>query len=179
MVKKTFIYVVVIMLVAIAGWFFVQKMNGTSDNDLSSIVSNESPTPTPSASPKMENEQSGNWVKLPGGLEYQDVTVGTGREAKDGNVVSANYTGTLADGKKFDSSYDRGQPFSFILGGGMVIKGWDLGLVGMKVGGKRKLIIPPALGYGNKEVGNGVIPANSTLMFDIELVDVADAPIGQ
>lgn len=112
------------------------------------------------------------WTKFDNGLEVQDVIVGSGAEAKAGNTVSAHYIGTLSDGKKFDSSYDRGEPFSFVLGGGMVIKGWDLGLVGMRVGGKRKLIIPPDLGYGSRDVGNGIIPSNSTLFFEVELVAV-------
>lgn len=87
-----------------------------------------------------------------------------------GKTVSVNYTGTLTDGTKFDSSYDRNQPFDFQLGAGQVIKGWDQGVAGMKVGGKRKLVIPPGLGYGAQ--ANGKIPANSTLIFEVELLSV-------
>ncbi|MGC9603550.1 MAG: FKBP-type peptidyl-prolyl cis-trans isomerase [Minisyncoccia bacterium] len=91
-------------------------------------------------------------------------------------MVTVNYTGTLTDGKKFDSSYDHGQPFSFVLGAGQVIQGWDEGVAGMKVGGKRKLTIPPELGYGGQDVkdqsGATVIPANSTLIFEVELLKV-------
>lgn len=109
------------------------------------------------------------------GLKYQDTTVGTGAEAKSGQTVSVHYTGWLyennAKGKKFDSSVDRGQPFQFALGAGMVIKGWDEGVAGMKVGGKRMLIIPSDLGYGARGAG-GVIPPNATLVFDVELLDV-------
>lgn len=104
-------------------------------------------------------------------LQITDVKAGSGAEAVDGKKLSVHYTGTLVDGTKFDSSKDRGAPFSFVLGSGMVIPGWDQGLKGMKEGGVRKLTIPPALAYGNRAVG-GVIPANSTLLFEIELVKV-------
>lgn len=104
-------------------------------------------------------------------LKIEDVEVGTGAEAKSGNTVNVHYTGWLTDGTKFDSSVDRGQPFSFTLGQGMVIKGWDQGVAGMKVGGKRKLTIPPELGYGAAGAG-GVIPPNAVLVFDVELLDV-------
>lgn len=103
-------------------------------------------------------------------IEQMDEVEGTGAEAVAGKTVSVNYTGTLTDGTKFDSSYDRNQPFSFVLGAGEVIKGWDQGVAGMKVGGKRKLVIPPSLGYGAQ--ANGKIPANSTLVFEVELLDV-------
>ncbi len=106
------------------------------------------------------------------GLQMTDEVVGTGVEAVAGKKVSVHYTGTLTDGKKFDSSLDRGQPFTFDLGAGQVIKGWDEGVAGMKVGGKRKLVIPATLGYGAREVGNGLIPANSTLIFEVQLLDV-------
>jgi FKBP-type peptidyl-prolyl cis-trans isomerase len=96
--------------------------------------------------------------------------VGTGAEAVAGKKISVNYVGTLADGTKFDSSYDRNQPFEFTLGAGQVIAGWDQGVAGMKVGGKRKLVIPPSLGYGSQ--ANGSIPANSTLTFEVELLAV-------
>jgi FKBP-type peptidyl-prolyl cis-trans isomerase len=105
------------------------------------------------------------------GLQYWDIVVGTGATAVAGKPVSVHYTGWLTDGKKFDSSVDRGQPFSFPLGGGKVIKGWDEGVAGMKVGGKRQLRIPPELGYGARGAG-GVIPPNATLIFDVELLDV-------
>lgn len=109
-------------------------------------------------------------VTMDSGLEYIDVKVGEGAEAKAGQTVSVHYTGWLVDGSKFDSSVDRGQPFEFPLGGGSVIKGWDEGVAGMKIGGVRKLIIPSDLGYGSR--GAGLIPPNSTLIFEVELLGV-------
>ena len=105
------------------------------------------------------------------GLKYWDIKIGTGATATSGKKVSVHYTGWLTNGTKFDSSVDRKQPFEFTLGAGMVIKGWDEGVAGMKVGGKRRLEIPPALGYGARGAG-GVIPPNATLIFDVELLDV-------
>lgn len=108
---------------------------------------------------------------LRSGLAYIDMVVGTGAQPKDGQKVTVNYTGYLANGKKFDSSVDRGQPFTFTIGVGQVIKGWDEGVSTMKVGGKRKLIVPSNLGYGSRGAG-GVIPPNAELIFDVELLDV-------
>ncbi|QBC31450.1 MULTISPECIES: FKBP-type peptidyl-prolyl cis-trans isomerase [Pandoraea] len=105
------------------------------------------------------------------GLQYDELQVGDGAEATPGKTVTVHYTGWLTDGKKFDSSKDRNDPFAFVLGGGMVIRGWDEGVAGMKVGGKRKLVIPPELGYGARGAG-GVIPPNATLVFEVELLDV-------
>ena len=110
---------------------------------------------------------------MPNGLKYQDLTVGSGAEAVSGKRVSVHYTGWLqSDNSKFDSSVDRGQPFEFQLGAGQVIKGWDEGVAGMKVGGKRKLIIPSELGYGATGTPGGPIPPNATLVFDVELLGV-------
>lgn len=103
-------------------------------------------------------------------LQSTDLVAGTGDEAVAGKKVSVHYTGTLTDGTKFDSSVDRGQPFEFTLGAGQVIKGWDQGVAGMKVGGKRKLVIPADLAYGQS--GQGSIPPNSTLVFEVELLGV-------
>ena len=109
------------------------------------------------------------------GLQYEDTTPGTGAEAKAGQQVTVHYTGWLYEdgqaGRKFDSSKDRNDPFQFSLGAGMVIRGWDEGVQGMKVGGTRRLVIPPQLGYGARGAG-GVIPPNATLLFEVELLDV-------
>ena len=110
--------------------------------------------------------------KTTSGLQYEDVVVGQGTAPKAGQTVVVHYTGWLLDGTKFDSSVDRGQPFTFQIGVGRVIKGWDEGVMTMKVGGKRRLIIPPQLGYGERGTGNGLIPPNATLIFDVELIDV-------
>jgi FKBP-type peptidyl-prolyl cis-trans isomerase FkpA len=107
----------------------------------------------------------------PSGLIIEDLTPGEGVAASSGQRVTVHYTGWLSDGEKFDSSKDRDDPFEFALGAGRVIKGWDEGVEGMKVGGVRKLIIPPALGYGARGAG-GVIPPNATLVFEVELLDV-------
>jgi len=104
-------------------------------------------------------------------LQIEDQVVGSGAEAVRGKQVTVHYTGWLTDGKKFDSSKDRGAPFSFGLGRGQVIDGWDQGVTGMKVGGKRKLTIPPELGYGKSGAG-GVIPPDATLVFEVELLGV-------
>ncbi len=114
---------------------------------------------------------TGEPTKTASGLEYWDIKVGTGAVAQTGQHVKVEYTGWLTNGKKFDSSVGTGRPFDFMLGASQVIKGWDEGVVGMKVGGKRQLRIPPDLAYGAKGYP-GVIPANATLIFDVQLVDV-------
>ena len=149
-VRNTRILIVIILVVAVAigAFFAIQKGKQT-------------PVAT----------GGGNMVTTQSGLQYQDLTVGTGAEAIAGKSVSVHYTGLLQDGSKFDSSLDRGQPFTFTLGAGQVIPGWDEGVAGMKVGGKRKLIVPPDLGYGAQGYPP-VIPANATLIFDVELLEV-------
>ncbi len=108
----------------------------------------------------------------PNGLVIEDLVVGEGETAQAGQRVSVHYTGWLTDGRKFDSSKDRNEPFDFPLGRGYVIAGWDQGVAGMRVGGSRKLTIPPELGYGERGAG-GVIPPNATLVFEVELLGVA------
>jgi len=123
-----------------------------------------------------EKKGESKMQKTPSGLQYEDVRVGTGAQPKTGQTCVMHYTGWLwengAKGKKFDSSVDRGQPFEFPLGQGRVIKGWDEGIATMKVGGKRTLLIPPALGYGARGTGGGLIPPNATLLFEVELLGI-------
>jgi FKBP-type peptidyl-prolyl cis-trans isomerase FkpA len=126
------------------------------------VASNDTPTHTTKAAKKMTTAS---------GLIYEDTTPGTGATAASGQTVTVHYTGWLTNGTKFDSSKDRNQPFSFRLGAGEVIQGWDEGVAGMKVGGTRKLTIPPQLGYGARGAG-GVIPPNATLVFEVELLGV-------
>lgn len=132
-------------------------------------------TPAHKAAPKPAatgpTKVTGEPTKTASGLEYWDIKVGTGAVAETGKNVQVDYTGWLTTGKKFDSSVGTGHPFDFMLGGGQVIKGWDEGVVGMKVGGKRQLRIPPDLAYGAAGY-SGVIPPNSTLIFDVRLVEV-------
>lgn len=106
------------------------------------------------------------------GLKYVDLVLGSGALPEAGDKITVHYTGWLEDGTKFDSSVDRGQPFSFVIGAGKVIKGWDEGVITMKVGGKRKLIIPSELGYGETGTPDGTIPPNATLIFEVELLEV-------
>ena len=108
-------------------------------------------------------------ITTPSGLQYEDEVIGDGATPVAGQTVTVHYTGTLPDGKKFDSSRDRNEPFQFKIGKGQVIKGWDEGVITMKIGGKRKLIIPSDLAYGSSGAG-GVIPPNATLHFDVELI---------
>ena len=110
-------------------------------------------------------------VTTKSGLQYEDLQEGTGQAAKAGDTVEVHYTGWLKDGTKFDSSHDRRRPFSFQLGAGRVIQGWDEGVAGMKIGGKRKLVIPSALGYGSRGAG-GVIPPDAELTFEVELLGI-------
>ena len=118
------------------------------------------------------NGNVGMEITSESGLKYVDEIIGKGNFPKKGDIVVVHYTGTLEDGTKFDSSRDRGQPFEFPIGTGRVIKGWDEGLATMKVGGKRKLIIPSELGYGSRDAGP--IPPNSTLLFDVELIEIKE-----
>jgi FKBP-type peptidyl-prolyl cis-trans isomerase len=115
---------------------------------------------------------TGEGVKTPSGLMYWDIRVGNSETAKEGSHVRVHYTGWLTTGKKFDSSVDAGKPFDFTIGNGEVIKGWEEGVAGMRVGGKRQLRIPPDLGYGADGTPDGTIPPNATLIFDVQLLGV-------
>ena len=160
-------------LVAMAGC----QESKYGDSGQSSTSSTQSASPTTSgavtgdtsASPK--SDVATPEVTTPSGLKYQELVVGTGMEAVAGKQVSVHYTGWLTDGTKFDSSLDRGTPIDFQIGTPNIIRGWNEGITGMKVGGKRKLTIPPSLGYG-EDGRPPVIPPNATLVFDVELVGV-------
>jgi FKBP-type peptidyl-prolyl cis-trans isomerase len=132
------------------------------------LAQSKKSTPNTSAPSKV----IGNGVRTPTGLVYWDIRVGTGEAAKEGSHVRVHYTGWLTNGKKFDSSVDAGTPFDFTIGNGEVIKGWEEGVSGMRVGGKRQLRIPPALGYGVDGTPDGTIPANANLIFDVQLLQV-------
>lgn len=154
--------------------FFILGVLALSRNrgEAVKLITNPSPALTVFASPTQSEEMSATISPMQetDELVVEDLKVGTGAEAVAGKKVTVNYKGTLTDGTQFDSSYDRGVPFNFVLGAGEVIEGWDQGVAGMKVGGMRKLTIPPMLGYGAQAIGS--IPANSTLIFEVELLEV-------
>jgi peptidylprolyl isomerase len=179
--KQILIIIVLLAVVAVGAWLFMRKGSDTTSlytesPTASASISNSplasvSPSGKPTLTPK-----PGSMITTASGLQYQDEVVGTGTTAKTGQNVSVNYIGKLTNGTTFDSNTDPAfghvQPFTFTLGAGQVIKGWDEGVAGMRVGGKRKLVIPANLAYGSQEVGGGVIPANSTLVFEVELLGV-------
>ncbi len=150
-----------IAVVVFFGWIAKPSLSAVFSTNSSSNMTSTSTLPA----------VSGTNVSTDPKLQIIDVSVGTGATVVKGSHVYVNYIGMLQDGTKFDSSYDRGTPIDFSVGTGQVIKGWDLGLLGMKVGGKRRLVIAPDYAYGSAGV-SGVIPPNSTLVFDLELVDV-------
>ena len=121
---------------------------------------------------KAPTKVTGPGVKTDSGLEYWDIRIGHGDPAKEGSHVRVHYTGWLTNGKKFDSSVDAGTPFDFTIGNGEVIKGWEEGVTGMRVGGKRQLRIPPSLAYGAQGTPDGTIPPNATLIFDVQLLAI-------
>jgi FKBP-type peptidyl-prolyl cis-trans isomerase len=138
------------------------------------VLAQTSPAKKSAAAPntKVPSKVTGDGVKTDSGLQYWDIRVGNGETAKEGSHVRVHYTGWLTTGKKFDSSVDAGTPFDFTIGNGEVIKGWEEGVTGMRVGGKRQLQIPPILGYGANGTPDGTIPPNATLIFDIHLLAV-------
>ncbi len=155
------------LIVALAIFLFgCSKTENTSDAEDTQVKPEK-------VQPK-ETPQIGVEITTESGLTYIDEVIGDGKQPAEGDKVRVHYTGTLEDGTKFDSSHDRDQPLEFKLGVGRVIKGWDEGIASMKTGGKRKLIIPPDLGYGDRGAGN-VIPPGATLHFDVELVEVKEA----
>ena len=160
----------------IAAFAFVGCQQSKTSESSTSTTETQATTTTPAPTaqtPPAGAAAGGQEVTMPSGLKYTDMTVGTGATAESGKKVSVHYTGWLqSNNSKFDSSLDHGQPFQFTLGAGQVIKGWDEGVAGMKVGGKRKLVIPSDLGYGPTGTPGGPIPPNATLVFDVELLGV-------
>ncbi len=151
---KIILFVVIAVAFIMGGMWFNNKLDGDAANDVAAL----------------EAKAAQADAQALATIQIKDVALGTGVEAKKGDTISVHYLGQFMDGKKFDSSYDRHQPFDFVLGGGAVIRGWDLALVGMKVGGKRTLVVPADLAYGPS--GYGPIPPSSTLKFTVELVGV-------
>ncbi len=164
--RKSAIATVIAVVVAMAGSNPVQAETPPAKKPAKlSTARPDTRTPT---------KVKGDGVKTESGLQYWDIVVGTGAVAKEGDRVRVHYTGWLSTGKKFDSSVDYGRPFTFALGNGEVIQGWDEGIAGMKVGGKRQMRIPPELGYGAAGTPDGTIPANATLIFDVQLLSVQE-----
>jgi FKBP-type peptidyl-prolyl cis-trans isomerase FkpA len=161
--------VAVAILMVVFGCGFVLSQTASPAKKLPKLVVVHPNTKAPS-------KVTGDGVKTESGLQYWDIVVGTGAVAKEGDRVRVHYTGWLTTGKKFDSSVDAGRPFTFALGNGEVIRGWDEGIEGMKVGGKRQLHIPPELGYGEGGSPDGAIPPNATLIFDVQVLSVQEPP---
>ena len=176
MLKTRKILIVLVLL----GLVMAAAACGEEDSDDAQDAGAQ-PSAEASSEPEAEPDAGGEatcyeeGTKTDSGLEITDEVCGDGTVAEAGKLVTVHYVGKLEDGTKFDSSLDRGQPFEFLLGGGMVIQGWDEGIVGMAIGGKRTLVIPPELGYGAEGAGE-VIPPDATLIFDVELLEVADGP---
>lgn len=162
-------FLIALLIVGVAYTFSTRKNNNSlqtgSSSDIITTEENKGAVASTSATASTTNMEKVTELKI------EDLTIGSGDTAVAGKTVSVNYVGTLTDGTKFDSSYDRGTPFSFTLGTGEVIKGWDQGVAGMKVGGKRKLTIPSDMAYGDSGV-SGIIPGGATLVFEVELLKV-------
>jgi FKBP-type peptidyl-prolyl cis-trans isomerase len=161
MSKKNLIIICLVLAVIIIGGYFLWQNNYKSSGSALSEGLNQN---------QQNSQQTSDNYEIQG-MKVEILTQGTGEGAKTGDLVTVNYVGILQDGTKFDSSIDRGQPFAFTLGQNSVIQGWEQGLVGMKPGEKRKLTIPPELGYGSQGAG-GVIPPNATLIFEIDMISI-------
>jgi FKBP-type peptidyl-prolyl cis-trans isomerase len=158
--KKIILIILLIILIVLGVYFLFRNSPKNEEPKVS-----PTPTPTSTATPAPNSYEIQ-------GMKVDILKEGTGEAAKNGDTVTVHYVGTLENGNKFDSSVDRGIPFSFNLGAGQVIQGWDLGVLGMKVGEKRKLTIPPELGYGATGTPGGPIPPNTTLIFGVELLKI-------
>ena len=155
-------FIIFVFVLTLAGFAVAQGSKSTAPAQKKSPAAQTPAGPT---------KVSGDPITTSSGLKYWEIKKGTGPAAVKGKTVKVHYTGWLTDGKEFDSSLDAGEPIQFLLGSGQVIKGWDEGIAGMKVGGKRQLRIPPELGYGSRGAGS-TIPPNATLIFDVQLVGV-------
>jgi FKBP-type peptidyl-prolyl cis-trans isomerase len=183
-VDKRFLYlilVIVIVLVIILAWqdsknkqtALMDKIDITPTPAIITTPGFLSPAPTQASQTNQDQNSSSSALQtLEGGLKIQDMVVGTGKEVVSGNTIAVNYIGYLENGQKFDSSVDRNKPFIFQIGAGQVIQGWDTGIIGMKEGGQRRLFIPAAMAYGDQGAGNGLIPPNSNLIFDVQLLSI-------
>jgi peptidylprolyl isomerase len=174
--SKFYSFLIVFTVIAIGGIGVYLLLNKRVDNQLNfNLIQTPTLTNVIMSTSRQNNQTTNsasmdNFITQPDGLKILDEVDGNGPEVKSGDTITVNYIGTLENGTKFDSSYDRNQPFTIQIGVGQVIRGWDEGIIGMKVGGKRKLVIPPSLGYGAQELEG--IPSNSTLIFEIELLSV-------
>ena len=167
MKTKSILIIIIIIIILAIGYVVLKPAPAAQNNPSPTPTARASSTPIPSAS----SSPNTNSYDIQG-MKVEILRKGTGPAAKNGDHVTVNYVGTLLDGRKFDSSIDRGTPFPFTLGAGQVIKGWDLGVVGMKAGEKRKLTIPPELGYGSNAVPGSIIGANATLVFEVDLLTI-------
>jgi len=171
--SKRFIIVGLIVILAISGYyFFLKKSDTKTKDDLAQKLNNETKNQTAYDinGDKNLNVNTSPQSQSQNGLKIEILKEGEGRQITSGETAVVNYSGRLITGQEFDSSYKRGTPFSFVLGKGEVIRGWDMGILGMRVGEKRRLTISPELGYGNRDLG--VIPPNSTLVFEVELLEI-------
>jgi peptidylprolyl isomerase len=172
--KNVFFVAGVLAFIAL-GLLGISLIGGRPAQPAATTQGGAAPAPLPGmepTAPAAQPAQGGNALTTASGLQIIDEVVGNGPQPQAGQTVIVQYTGYLDNGTKFDSSYDRNAPFEFVLGAGQVIRGWDEGLSTMKVGGKRRLVIPPELAYGAQGAGGGVIPPNARLTFDVELIGV-------
>ncbi len=166
--KRYLMIILPIIIFSVLFIFIMDKTNPTDSNEDGYEEYTQEELEELAESMESTSDSTGDFEEF----IVEDIEVGNGIEVKEGDVLKVHYIGTLIDGTQFDSSYDRGEPFEFTIGEGSVIEGWDEGLIGMKVGGKRKLSIPSELGYG--EIGSSSIPPNAGLIFEVELIEIVE-----